>query len=510
MALNPNDRFKKKEETTTSNTSTGTSSSKSNSSSQYTGVNLGTTYDANTDYQAIINNAVANGDYVTAAKAEQLRNQKIDATGSTYSKTNQYTGWLDSTDYGTVGQQQMANNASWEDVLETYNNRLNKATGTVGLEQYANDEIQQAMLEYIEAKKAESLGANGILDWNSNYNSSNPQPTYTGKYDAQTEALLNQILNRDDFSYDVANDPLYQQYANMYHREGDRAMKETMAEAAASAGGMNTYAITAAQQAQNYYASQLNDKVPELYQLAYQMYLQDKDSMVQDLGLLQNMDATQYNRYRDTMSDWKDDKSFAYKLYADAIAQNNWQTNFDYKSSWDEKDMNLENSRYEKEVATEEVWKFIKLGITPSAELIAKAGMSQADVDLAVAAVKGEGNKTTPTPEEEPSNNPSDDGNGWTGDTEPTLDDVMSGDISLEDYLAYLRKNAKPTTPEDEPEETKVTIADIEADLNYYIANGAQKSEIREYLRNAKASGTITDVEYDKLLSIYAPQGQLY
>ena len=81
MALNPNDRFKKKEETTTSNTSTGTSSSKSNSSSQYTGVNLGTTYEANTDYQAIINNAVANGDYVTAAKAEQLRNQKIDATG---------------------------------------------------------------------------------------------------------------------------------------------------------------------------------------------------------------------------------------------------------------------------------------------------------------------------------------------------------------------------------------------------------------------------------------------
>ena len=100
------------------------------------------------------------------------------------------------------------------------------------------------------------------------------------------------------------NDPLYQQYAKMYQREGDRAMKETLAEAAAGAGGMNTYAITAAQQANNYYNSQLNDKIPELYQLAYDMYINDKESKVQNLGILQNMDATQYNRYRDTINDY--------------------------------------------------------------------------------------------------------------------------------------------------------------------------------------------------------------
>jgi len=45
--------------------------------SQYTAPTLGNTYNANTDYQAIINNAVKNGDYVTAAKAEQLRKAKL-------------------------------------------------------------------------------------------------------------------------------------------------------------------------------------------------------------------------------------------------------------------------------------------------------------------------------------------------------------------------------------------------------------------------------------------------
>ena len=67
---------------------------------------------------------------------------------------------------------------------------------------------------------------------------------------------------------------MYQQYSKMYTREGDRAMKETMAEAAAGAGGMNSFAITAAQQAANNYSARLNDTIPQLYQLAYEMYLQ--------------------------------------------------------------------------------------------------------------------------------------------------------------------------------------------------------------------------------------------
>lgn len=173
------------------------------------------------------------------------------------------------------------------------------------------------------------------------------KPTYNGKYDAQMETLLKQILNRDDFSYDVANDPLYQQYAQMYRREGDRAMANTLAEAAASAGGMNTYAITAAQQANSYYNSQLNDKIPELYKLAYEMYLNDKESMVQDLGLLQGMDATQYGRYRDTMSDYYNDKNFAYGMYRDDIADSQWLKNYNYNAYVDNRNFDYQDKVFD-------------------------------------------------------------------------------------------------------------------------------------------------------------------
>ena len=79
----------------------------------------------NTDWQAKINEASARGDYTAAAKYEQARNDKINSmnqsgsnTGN-YGKTNNYAGWLDTTDYGTIGRQQMASGASADDVQKT-------------------------------------------------------------------------------------------------------------------------------------------------------------------------------------------------------------------------------------------------------------------------------------------------------------------------------------------------------------------------------------------------------
>ena len=308
------------------------------------------------------------------------------------------------TDYGTLGQLQMEAGLGWKDVLTTYNARQNKALTTEGLEQYANDDIQDAMMQYIlEAQKKDNIknAQTAGNEWYNSFTQGNAQPTYTSKYDPQIEALLKQILTRDDFSYNAKTDPLYKQYEAMYNREGDRAVRNTMAEAAANAGGMNSFAVTAAQQQANYYASQLNDKIPELYQLAYQMYLQDKESDVQDLGLLQNMDATQYNRYRDTMEDWKSDRNFAYGIYQDAVNQGEWQTEFDNTNYW--KDKNFVNDNYwadkeytdkqeqqNQEKALERLVNIIELGGTPDADLIASSGLSEYEVNLMMAAAQAE------------------------------------------------------------------------------------------------------------------------
>lgn len=339
--------------------SSGSKTTTTTKNSPYTAPTLGNTYDANTDYQTIINSAVENGDYYTAAKAEQLRNQKILGEGMNYDRTNTYGGYLDGTDIdlSIVGTNQMNNGASKDDVANTYWGRENKIYSSPELYKYANDPVQQAMYQYVYGDTAPEY---------EEFEYDEEQPT-APKTDPRIAQKLAEILNRDGFNYDLMNDPLYQQYAEMYLREGDRAMRETMAEAAASAGGMNTWAMTAANQANQYYNSQLNDLVPELYNLAYDKYLNEIELEVQDLGLLQDMDATQYNRYRDTMADWRDDRNFAYGVYQDAIQQGNWETEFnrnvltdnrDYLNNniWNNREWNnfieqqaLENKRYDQE-----------------------------------------------------------------------------------------------------------------------------------------------------------------
>lgn len=492
-----------------SGSSKGGSSSSSNKNSQYTAPSLGNTWNANTDYQAIINSAVANGDYVTAAKAEQLRNQKITATGSNYNTTNMYAGYLNNTDYGTIGQQQMANGESWKDVLDTYNSRQQKALTTEGLGQYANDSIQQMMWNYIQENmlaESQQDAQNQFNQWMEEYEQNNPKEEYQSKYDPQIDAILNEILNRDDFSYNAMSDPLYQQYAAMYQREGERAMKETLAEAAAGAGGMNTYAITAAQQANSYYNSQLNDKIPELCLLAYNMYLNDKESKVQDLGILQNMDATQYSRYRDTINDYYADKNFAYGAYQDAVQQGNWQTNQNYNSmldnrnwnneqywankewnyndEWKNKEWDFNTSTYEQESAKEEVWKLIELGVTPNADLIAKAGMSETDVSLAVAAVKAQLAKKNSTSSSSSSNS-----SGYTGNKDSTKE-------TKDDELSY-----KPTSTQTGESENYKKVANKCEELD----SSGDPLAAAACAKEAQINGYITQEEYNELLKKYNP-----
>lgn len=97
------------------------------------------------------------------------------------------------------------------------------------------------------------------------------------------------------FSYNTETDPVYSAYKKQYLREGDRATRNALASAAAATGGIpSSYAATAASQAGDYYASQLSDKVPELFQQAY-------------------------NRHLNDLSQWNADRSFGYGQWKDEI-----------------------------------------------------------------------------------------------------------------------------------------------------------------------------------------------
>ncbi|MBE6961284.1 MAG: hypothetical protein E7445_02390 [Ruminococcaceae bacterium] len=162
------------------------------------------------------------------------------------------------------------------------------------------------------------------------------KPTYQSSYADRIDGLLTDLENRPAFSYDPESDPLYRQYRSQYQREGSRAVEDTLAAAAAMAGGMNSYAVTAAQQAGDYYNAKLMDVLPELAELAYQMYRADYDEDVSNLKLLQSQEAEDYDRYQDALTDWYAELEAAYQQYRDSVADSKWRESFDYEQARDE------------------------------------------------------------------------------------------------------------------------------------------------------------------------------
>lgn len=138
-----------------------------------------------------------------------------------------------------------------------------------------------------------------------------PVDDVTGKYRDIYDQQLQSVYDYEPFSYDPNTDPLYGYYKQAYNREGQRATADTIGQLAGATGGIpSSYAATAAAQAGNYYAAQLADKIPDLYQLAYQQYADQYNRNVQNAGLAGN-------RYGIALDQFNTDRNFAYNNYAD-------------------------------------------------------------------------------------------------------------------------------------------------------------------------------------------------
>ena len=175
---------------------------------------------------------------------------------------------------------------------------------------------------------------------------------YQSTWQEQLNATLQQILNREKFSYDLNGDALYQQYKDQYTTKGQMAMMDTMGQAQAMTGGYgNSYAQSAGQQAYQGYLQDLNNKVPELYQLAMNKYQMEEDSMYNKAALMAQQEEMDYGRYRDQLGDWQterdyltgrydterdydygkwaDNRDYDYQVGRDKVSDEQWQAEFD-------------------------------------------------------------------------------------------------------------------------------------------------------------------------------------
>lgn len=185
--------------------------------------------------------------------------------------------------------------------------------------------------------------------WETGYNDGNSwrtdaapaQKQFTSPWTSKINDTLSEI-EKSSFSYNPENDNSYKAYADMYKREGDRAAKSTLADISTAQGGISTYAGQAAQQAANYYAQQLTDRIPELEALAYEKYGADLNNKYNALNSYINMENADYNKFikdRDYM-DFLDERKYqrendaydrAYNEEQDALDRKYQQEIFDWE-----------------------------------------------------------------------------------------------------------------------------------------------------------------------------------
>ena len=197
--------------------------------------------------------------------------------------------------------------------------------------------------------------------------------SYTDRQPA-IEAMLNQLMNYGPFSYSAESDPTFHQYKDTYTREGQRAMQNTLAQVSARTGGLaSSYALSAAQQANNYYMQQLSDKIPELRQLAYEMYIGDRDQLVQQTNMLYTAQQNDWNKYLDEMKLWQEGYDNAYGQWYDDREFNDRKEQNDYA-----------NKTAATATARQNVENLLSKNGTPDAQMLEAAGMSQEEADAFV------------------------------------------------------------------------------------------------------------------------------
>ena len=160
----------------------------------------------------------------------------------------------------------------------------------------------------------------------------NPVAAYQSKWQNQLDNALNAITNRKAFSYDFNADPMYQAYKDQYTKLGKEASMNAAANAAALTGGYgNSYAVTAGAQANQQYLTQLNNIIPELYNLAMNRYKMEGDELNNKYAVLGDADDRDYGRHRDTVGDWKDQLAYLQSAYGTQLANDQWRAELDEK-----------------------------------------------------------------------------------------------------------------------------------------------------------------------------------
>ena len=164
------------------------------------------------------------------------------------------------------------------------------------------------------------------------YLNSQLQKIQSGKtsYSDQVRDMMDTIMGREKFTYDVDKDPLFQQALASAMGSGKTAMQDTIGQASALTGGYgSTYATSAGNQAYNTFIEDAYNNLPQYYQMAMEAYQMEGDDLYRQLDMLVGADEREYSRnvtaydatyqhrnqmYNEAYQQFRDAKNDAYNI----------------------------------------------------------------------------------------------------------------------------------------------------------------------------------------------------
>lgn len=314
-----------------------------------------------TNKEKLLNTAAQPAQPVTAAQtAQPVQVQQIQQPAA----VNANAGTAKASAMGDMSSAQTANNAAAPNTNNATDD-INSLMTMSGL----SDATKQTLGQLVNNGYQPSATVSGALNELNSVIGKQPA-AFQSAYMQQLNNVMQNILGRQAFSYDMASDPMFQQYKSQYVQAGKNAMKDTMGQAAALTGGYgNSYAQTAGQQAYDAYLQQLGDRMPELYGMALDAYNTEGDLLATNYGLLSDAYNREYGEYQDMYNRWLNERDYAADRYYD-------ERNFDYGQYSDALNAQMANRDYYYNMVVD----MVNNDETPSDELLRLAGFTDEDI----------------------------------------------------------------------------------------------------------------------------------
>ena len=127
---------------------------------------------------------------------------------------------------------------------------------------------------------------------------------YKSKYEDTVNELGNKYNSENNFSWSADSSEEYQGMKDSYRREAEKQQENVAGSYAANTGGYsNSYAQAAGQRVYNQKMDELAEKIPSLRETALNNWSANQERTMNQIAMIQGLDDSQYQRYRDKVSD---------------------------------------------------------------------------------------------------------------------------------------------------------------------------------------------------------------